>query len=183
MGVELRRRLHRDQRQQLEQMVRHHVAQRAGRVVEAAAMADAELLVDGDLDVIDVIAIPDRLEHAVGEAQHQDVLHRFLAEIMIDPVDLVLVDDFQQFGVQRLGRGEVGAERLFDHQPPPRAAFFFLQHAGAAELSADRRESVGRGRQIEQPVAAGLARRSPAFRAAPASHRTRPDPSDRLRCR
>ena len=72
-------------------MVRHHVAQRAGGVIEAAAMADAELLVDGDLDVVDVVAIPDRLEHAVGEAQHQDVLHRLLAEIMIDPVDLVLV--------------------------------------------------------------------------------------------
>ena len=73
-------------------MVRHHVAQRAGRVVETAAVADAELLVDGDLDVVDMVAVPDRLEHAVGEAQHQDVLHRFLAEIMIDPVDLVLVD-------------------------------------------------------------------------------------------
>ena len=94
MGVESRRRLHRDQRQQLEQMVRHHVAQRAGRVVEAAAVADAELLVDGDLHVIDVVAVPDRLEHAVGEAQHQDVLDRFLAEIMIDPIDLVLVDEF-----------------------------------------------------------------------------------------
>ena len=119
MRVEFGRRLHRHQRQQLKQMVRHHVAQRAGGVVETAAMADAEPFIDGDLDMIDVIAIPDRLEHAVGEAQHQDVLHRLLAEIMIDPVDLVLVDQFQQFAVQRLGRGEVGAERLFDHQPAP----------------------------------------------------------------
>ena len=95
MGIEFRRRLHRDQRQQLEQMVRHHVAQRAGRVVEAAAMADAELFVDRDLDMVDVIAIPDRLEHAVGEAQHQDVLDGFLAEVMIDPVDLVLVDELR----------------------------------------------------------------------------------------
>ena len=82
------------QRQQLEQMVRHHVAQRAGGVIEAAAVADAELLVDGDLHMVDVVAIPDRLEHAVGEAQHQDVLDGFLAEIMIDPVDLVLFENF-----------------------------------------------------------------------------------------
>ena len=92
---------------------------RPGGIVEAAAMADAEFLVDGDLDMVDVVAIPDRLEHAVGEAQHQDVLHRLLAEVMIDPVDLMLVDEFQQFAVQRSRRGEVGAERLFDHQPPP----------------------------------------------------------------
>ena len=113
-------------------MVRHHVAQRAGGIVEAAAVADAELLVDGDLDMVDMVAIPDRLEHAVGKSQHQDVLHRLLAEIMIDPVDLVLVHQLQELGVEVLGRFEVGAERLFDHQPTPRAVF--LQHAGAAEL-------------------------------------------------
>ena len=156
MRVEPRRRLHRDQRQQLEQMVRHHVAQRAGGVIETAAVADAELLVDRDLDVIDVIAIPDRLEHAVGEAQHQDVLDGFLAEIMVDPVDLVLVDDLQQFAIQCLGRGEIGSERLFDHQPPPRAVVL-PEHAGAAKFAADRRKRVRRRRQIEQPVAAGLA--------------------------
>ncbi|MGX1327379.1 hypothetical protein AB7M56_001878 [Bradyrhizobium elkanii] len=46
--------------------------------------------------MVDVVAIPDRLEHAVGEAQHQDVLDGFLAEIVIDPVDLVLVHQLQQ---------------------------------------------------------------------------------------
>ena len=34
VGVERIRRLHRGQRQQLEQMIGHHVAQRAGRFVE-----------------------------------------------------------------------------------------------------------------------------------------------------
>ena len=79
MGVEFHRRLHRDQRQQLEQMVRHHVAERAGRIVKAAAMPDAEFFIDGDLDVIDMVTVPDRLEHAIGEAQYQNVLHRLLA--------------------------------------------------------------------------------------------------------
>ena len=82
-------------------------------------MADAELFVDRDLDVVDVIAVPDRLEHAVGEAQHQDVLDGFLAEVMIDPVDLLLFDEFQQFIVEGFRRSEVGSERLFDHQPAP----------------------------------------------------------------
>ncbi len=87
-------------------------------------MADAELLVDGDLHMIDMVAIPDRLEHAVGKAQHQDVLHRFLAEVVIDPIDLVLVDDLEQFAVQDFRRGKISPERLFNHQPPPCAAFF-----------------------------------------------------------
>ena len=157
MRIEPDRRLHRDQREQLEQMVRDHVAQCAGRVVEAAAMADAELFVDGDLDVIDMVAIPDRLEDAVGKAQHQDVLHRLLAEIVIDPVDLVLGEELQELFVQRLRRGEIGAERLLDHQPSPRAVLF-AQQADAPEFAGDRCEGIGRGRQIEQPVAAGVAR-------------------------
>ena len=39
--------------------------------------------------MVDMVAVPERLEDAVGEAQHQDVLDRFLAEEVIDPIDLV----------------------------------------------------------------------------------------------
>ena len=55
-------------------MVRHHVAQRAGLLVEPAALLDADRLGGGDLHMVDVIAIPDRLEKAVGKAQRHDVL-------------------------------------------------------------------------------------------------------------
>ena len=179
MRVEADRRLHRDQRQQLEQMVRHHVAQRAGCVVEAAAVADAEFLVDRDLHVVDVVAVPDRLEHAVGEAQHQDVLDGLLAEIVIDPVDLVLVDELQQFAVQRPGRGQVGAERLFDHQPPPAC-----RSPSACRCGRAARRSAGR-RWAASPDRTGGCRR---FRAPPrgcragrAARRTRRAPSGRPR--
>jgi len=77
------------------------MSQCAGRVVEAAPMPDTEFFIHGNLDVVDMVAIPYRLEHAVGEAQHQDVLHRLLAEIMIDPIDLLLFHQFEQFAVER----------------------------------------------------------------------------------
>jgi hypothetical protein len=136
---------------------------RAGGVVEAAAMADAELFVDGDLDMVDMIAIPDRLEHAVGEAQHQDVLDGFLAEVMIDPVDLLLVDEFQQLVVQRLGRSEVGSERLFDHQPPPRAVFPSACRRGRAAWL------IGGRRWAASPDRTGGCRRSARPRACRAA--------------
>ena len=149
MCVKFHRRLHRHKRQQLEQVVRHHVAERACCVIETSAMADdPDSLIDRDLHVIDVIAVPDRLEHAVGKAQHQNVLNGFLAEIMIDPVDLVLIDDSEQFAVQRPGGSKVRPERLFDHQPPP-CASRLLQHAGAAELFGDRGEGGGRDGEIK----------------------------------
>ena len=58
-----------------------------GLLVEAAAHLDRERLRDVDLDVVDVVAVPDRLEHAVGEAQRQQVLDRLAAEVVVDAED------------------------------------------------------------------------------------------------
>ncbi len=74
-------------------MVLHYVAQRAGLFVERAAALDSHGFCRGDLHVLDVVAIPDRLEDTVGETEHQNVLHRLLAEIVIDAEDLALVED------------------------------------------------------------------------------------------
>ena len=84
------RRLHRDQPEDLEGVVLDHVAHRPDGVVEAAAVVDAEVLGDRHLDVRDVLAVPDRLEHRVGEPEVGDVHHRLLAEVVVDPQDLVL---------------------------------------------------------------------------------------------
>ena len=104
IGIERDRRLHRRHRQKLEHMVRHHVAQRAGLLVELAAMLDADGLRHRDLDVVDLLSVPQRLEQAVGEAQRHNVLDRFLAEEMVDPIDLMLLQRFQDLGIERFGR-------------------------------------------------------------------------------
>ena len=58
-----RRLLHRDQRHQLQQVVLDHVAGGADAVVVAGPAADADVLGHRDLHVVDVVAVPDRLEH------------------------------------------------------------------------------------------------------------------------
>jgi hypothetical protein len=76
----------------------------------------AEGLRDVDLDVVDEVAVPDRLEEAVGEPERQDVEGGLLAEEVVDAEDLVLVEDAMEMGVQRLGALEVDTERLLhDH--------------------------------------------------------------------
>ena len=146
VGVEAGRRLHRGQRQKLEQVVRHHVAQRAGRVVELAAPLDADRLGDGDLHMVDVVAVPQRLEDAVGEAQHHDVLHRLLAEIMIDPIDLASRP--ARRGSARFSacaECKIGAERLLDDDPPPTVRPSLASEAGVAELLDDRARTADGG--------------------------------------
>src|SRR5215831_3945954 len=82
-----------------------------GLFVKAPAALDAHGLGGRDLNMVDVIAIPQRLEDAVGEAQHQDVLDRFLAEEMVDPIDLIFGQHLEDPRVERLRRGEVVTER------------------------------------------------------------------------
>ena len=84
-------------------------------------MLDADGFRGGDLHVIDVAAIPHRLEHAVAEPEHQHVLHCFLAEVVIDAIHLLLVEVLVREPVQRARAVEVDAEWLLDDDPAPSA--------------------------------------------------------------
>ena len=127
-------------------------------------MLDAERLGRRDLHVVDVAAVPDRFEDAVGEAKDEDVLHRLLGQVVVDAVYLPLVEGRAHHGVQRPGAFEVAAERLFDDDPHPapvlavlvgRAGGAALLQPGGAEALDDHREQTGRSGQVEDPVAAG----------------------------
>ncbi len=127
-------------------MVLDHVAERAGLVVVAAPPLDADRLGHGDLDVIDHRAVPQGLEQAVGEPQDHQVLDGFLAEIMVDPEDLLLGEDPADRIVDGARRGEIMADRLFQHDPGLAAV-----QAEIRDPLADRAEQAGRGREIEHP--------------------------------
>src|SRR5207342_3643745 len=99
-------------------VVLHDVAQRAaGPVVVARARSHPELLGHGYLDGADALAIPERLEDAVGEPEYEKVLDGLLPEVMIDAVDLALVEVAVQDVVQRAGAVHVVTEGLLHHEP------------------------------------------------------------------
>src|SRR5206468_3269493 len=75
----------------------------------------------GHLDLGHMVPVPQRLEDAVGEAEHEDVLHRFLAEVVVDPVDLFLMEGARELPAQRTGARVVAPERLL-HDDPREAA-------------------------------------------------------------
>ena len=137
-------------RQQLQHVVLDHVAERPGLVVEAGAGPDPDVLGGGDLDVVDVVAVPERLEHAVGETERQQVLDRLLAQVVVDPEDLALLEHVEHLAVEfeRLLQG--GAEGLLDDHPHLRVGVG--GEAVLPESGDDQREEVGGGRQVEGAV-------------------------------
>ena len=131
-------------------MVLEDVANRARLLVVAGARADAERLGDGDLHVVDELAVPDGLEDAVRESQRQHVLHGLFAQVVVDAKDLVLVEVLGEGGIECGGRSPVVPERLLDDQPRPAVRASVLP-----ELSDDRRERGRRHRQVIDAVARG----------------------------
>ncbi|MNM64579.1 hypothetical protein D3C81_759840 [compost metagenome] len=135
-------------------MVGHHVAQGAGAVIEGATAFHADGLGCGDLYVIDVMIVPERFEDTVGEAADEDVLHRLLAQVVIDTVDLLFAHDLEQAGVERLGAGQVRAEGFFHHHPAKACAF--IEQPGCAQALDDLAEKAWRGSQIKHRIGAGV---------------------------
>jgi hypothetical protein len=138
-------------------MVGHHVAQRTGRFVEIATLLHPDSLGNGDLDMIHAVAVPDRLEHPVGEAQRHDVLHGLLSEEVVDPVDLVLPEHVADMGIQLAGGRKTVPKRLLDHDAAPISRPVFgialaRQTDGAEAVDHRPKEAVG-NREIENRIA------------------------------
>jgi hypothetical protein len=76
----------------LHEVIDHDISQRTDWVVEVAAVLDAKAFGHSDLNTLHVIAVPDRFKDGIGEPEIQDLLEPHLSEVVIDPVQLVLID-------------------------------------------------------------------------------------------
>jgi hypothetical protein len=98
--------------------------------------------------------VPDRLEERVGEPEIQDVLHRFLAEIVIDTEDRVFGKRAMQRLVAAIAPTRGRAERLLDDDA--RA----VGTAGAQQVLDRRRKRARWNREIKERPAS-IAERPP----------------------
>ena len=131
-------------RQHLQHVVLQHVADRAGPVVEPAPVGDVERLGHGDLDVVHVGPVQQRLDHRVGEPDEQHVLHRVEGQPVIDPEDRLLTEVPVHRVVQLQRAGQVDPERLLHHHPRALGA------AGRGDALRDPAEQLGRHLHVEQ---------------------------------
>ena len=100
-------------------MVLHHIAQGARTLVKAGATLNPQCFGGRDLDVIDVMRVPERRENRVRESQNQNVLRGFLAEKMIDSVSLLFGEGTADDAVEFARRSQIGAERFFNNDAGP----------------------------------------------------------------
>lgn len=110
----------------------------------------AERLLERDQHGRDVLPVPRRIEDLIAEAQRHQILHHFLAQIMIDAVQLLLAEQPGQMVGQVLRGGGILAERLLDDDAIPA----LRAHARLLDVHGDRVEDAGRQRQIEQAIGA-----------------------------
>ncbi len=88
-------------------------------------MLDADRFCGGNLDVVNVVAVPERLDDVVGKAEDHDVLHGLFAEVVVDAVDLFFGKDLFKILVELFRGSQVVAERFFDDHARPVTTLFF----------------------------------------------------------
>src|SRR2546425_930686 len=95
-------------------MVLDDVAQNAGRVIEPASLLDPDRLGRDNLNVVDVFSIPEGLENRICKTKDQDVLHRLLAQVMVNPICLAFIEVLADGAIQSLCGCEIPPEGFFD---------------------------------------------------------------------
>ncbi len=160
VGRQRPRRLHRHDAQHLKHVILYHVAQGAEALEVAGArgqhfagvgvvLGKPFFLGDGDLHVVDVLAVPQRLEDAVGETQHQQILHRLLAEIMIDTIGLIFGERLGDGGDDFAGAVKVAADGLFDDDARKRGLLTgVVDHSGVLEAADAHIDEAGRHGEV-----------------------------------
>src|SRR4030095_10642804 len=124
-------------------MILEDIANGTDFLVEAASTTHAERFRHRDLHITDVVAGPDRLQKFVRESKVEQVLHRFLAEEMIDTKDSGLRKRFVNGRIEGLRGREVTTERFLHDDASLCGA------PRPSESGNDGTEQTGRDRQIE----------------------------------
>ena len=102
--------LHGGDGEELHHVVLHHVAHGADAVVESASSTDSFLFGDGDLDVVDEVTVPDGFPDGVCKTEVEEILDRFLAEVVVDTEEIGFVEAGVKVGDELASGGEVVAE-------------------------------------------------------------------------
>ncbi len=95
----------------------HHVSQGTGFIIIICTSLKTQVFSNRDLNMVHIIARPNWLEQHIGKSQDHEVLYRLFAKIMVNPKNLAFGVDLSNTVIDRLGRFQIGPDRLFQHNP------------------------------------------------------------------
>ena len=101
-----------------------------------------------------MVLVPQRLEHPVGEAEGQEVLHRLLAEVVVDAVDLLLAPVAPAAARLSSMRGSRSCPNGFSTMSASSPALPEARQQRSS--SSDDGEAIRRGGQVKAAVPPGL---------------------------
>ena len=87
IGIENCRRFHRGKRYQLNEVILYHITQCSGSFIKPSTLFDTQILYCGNLYIVNVITVPQRLEDAIGKTQSQNVLRSLFTQEMVYTVN------------------------------------------------------------------------------------------------
>src|SRR5579864_125850 len=98
-------------------MVLNDIADGSGHIVKSPAALNSEILRHVDLHALDIVAVPECFRERIRESKDQHVVHRPLAEEVIDAENTGFIEDGEKNLVQLHGRSQIVSEGLFDDDP------------------------------------------------------------------
>src|SRR5258708_28951607 len=91
-------------------MVLNHVAHGPGFIVIPSPVSHAQLFRHGQLYMINIIPVPERLENRIGKTKSQNILNSLFSKVMINAINLVFGKDaFKKF-IEGFGRLQVASK-------------------------------------------------------------------------
>jgi len=94
--------------------VLHNITDDTELVKVATSALGTEWLLEGDLDVVNVVAVPGGAEELVTEAKNEDVLDHLLTQVVVDTEDLLFLPIWLKSALQLSRAAKVLTEWLFD---------------------------------------------------------------------
>ncbi len=100
-------------------MILNHIAQSTGSIIVSSAVAYTDFLRSCDFYSVYITPIPHRLKKSIGKPGYHNILNRFFAKIMVDPVNLMLKKSAVKFIIQFHGSFVTVSKRFFHYQTLP----------------------------------------------------------------
>lgn len=115
-------------------------------------MTDTVGFGNADLHVIDIGPIPDRFADRIRKTEYQEILDGFLAEVVIDPIDVELLKRPVQRFVHTPSARMIAAKRLFEHGSHPATGPLNAKPAIPEALNVCHRQLRGRPEMVNSLV-------------------------------